>query len=148
MRQPKMALLLACGPWKLGNMTPEEKMVEFQCFLDDNQEAVWRTKDRRDEMRLREIPHPLNLYFYWGNTIRFRANCTDIQTGNNKDWPIPPKFRDDPEPYILGIFINKLERVVETPISKFRKWDQPEDHFYHGLQRFVKVQDIIIPLRA
>ena len=146
-----MALLLACGPWKLGKMKPEEKMVEFQRFLDDNLEAVWRTRHRRNPNRLREYPYPLNLYFYWDNTIRFRANCRDIQCHDKGDWPqsmIPEKFRSDPdrEAYILGIFIDKLERVEDRDIKDFPKWKKP-GHFDEGLQQLVKVQDIFVPVK-
>ena len=144
MPRPQMALLLGCKPWKWGKMDSEEKMDAFQRFLADNPKAVWRTKHRRNEKRLREIPYPLNLYFYWDNTIRFRANCIDIQPGNNEDWPIPPEFRDDPEPYAVGIFMDKLEQVEETHIEKFPKWDNPEDHYDSGNLLLARVQDIFL----
>jgi len=151
MRQTKMALLLGCGKWEWGKMEPREKMDAFQRFLADNPKAVWRWNGNYREYLHKNIQYPLNLYFYWDSIIRFRANCIDIQRHDNKDWPrstIPPEFHNDPEQYVLGTFIDKLELVVETHIKDFPKWDSPETHYNRGLRRsFGVVQDIFVAVK-
>ena len=135
---PKMALLLATDTW--------EKMDIFQRFLVNAPKALWRTRGKLTPEYLSQLSYPLGLYFFHRSIIKFRANCTCISRGNSQDWPLsmtPPEFRQDREPYSMFTEISQLERVEDTPIWKFPKWNDPQKSYTRGLQALVKVQDIL-----
>jgi hypothetical protein len=81
----KMALLLATDAWK--------KLDAFQRHLSKHPQVVWSAKGTYTTDYLHQIPYPVNLYFFHGNMIGYRARCTDIvSTGEWSLAQTPPKL--------------------------------------------------------
>ena len=132
-----MAILLATNDWS--------KMSIFQAFLAREPQAVWRTQGRYTPEYLAGIPCPLNLYFFHRSIVGYRANCTGIFQRTQADWLLmtPPEFRPDATPYTTFIVIDRLEKIADTHVSSFPKWDKPEERFERGQFGLLRVKDIL-----
>jgi hypothetical protein len=133
-----MAILLATDDWS--------KMSIFQAFLAREPQAVWRTQGHYTPEYLADIPYPLNLYFFHKSIVGYRANCTGIFRGAQADWHLsltPPEFRPDTTPYTTFVVIDRLEKIADTHVSSFPKWDNPEERFQRGQFGLLRVRDIL-----
>lgn len=127
----KMALLLSTDSWK--------KMDIFRDYLSTQPRAVWRINSKYSDSYRKNIPFPINLYFFHENKIRFRARCVNISRENK--WSIeviPPKFRNHTTSYRTFIEIERVEQISEMHIKEFRKWDNPKWIFRRRPTRFTK----------
>jgi hypothetical protein len=132
-----MAILLATDDWS--------KMSVFQAFLAREPQVVWRTQGQYTPEYLAAIPVPLNLYFFHKSIVRYRANCTRISQDPKAEWLImtPPEFRPDATPFTNFIVMNRLEKIADTHVSSFPKWDKPAERFERGQIGLLRVKDIL-----
>jgi hypothetical protein len=135
-----MALLLATDD--------REKLRNYQAHLVKHPLVAWRFNGNYTRDYLEQLPCPLNLYYFFRNTIRYRTLCIGIYRTADRKWAdddIPIQHRSGPASFDLYAEIKCIEIVEATLIGKFPKWDNPHAFFSRGQQGLLKVQDILPP---